>query len=57
MAIEYSSSYNIKSPLKMIGSISNNKANVILTPSLNPSRQGREANPLPLDGAGWVGVK
>jgi len=27
-----------------------------LSPSLNPSRQGREVNLLPLDGGGWVGV-
>jgi hypothetical protein len=33
------------------------KANAILSPSLNPSHQGREAKLLPLDGGGRVGVK
>jgi hypothetical protein len=39
------------------GPIDNLKDNAILTPSLNPSRPGREAEPLPLDGGGRVGVK
>ena len=29
----------------------------ILSPSLNPSRRGREVKRRPLDGGGWMGVK
>ena len=43
--------------MKKIGSIAQIKAIAILSPSLNPSLQGRESRLLPLDGGGRVGVK
>jgi hypothetical protein len=42
---------------KKNGSIYKLKDRIILSPSLDPSRQGREDFLLPLDGGGRVGVK
>jgi len=42
--------------IKNFGFIYNLKDRSILSPSLDPSHQGREGHPLPLDGGGRVGV-